>query len=115
MNMNIKTLQDGINWALHPADAFEQDAFHRNLNHDVLHLSRSVGKLSAMLEQHDHPKEVRKQPRVPDSQADVSTELADIVIMCLHISKLIQMDLETSVLRNLASFTTLPKETSNVG
>lgn len=67
----------------------------RQVEHDVMHVLKGLGRIAAWAEQADHGT-VRTIPR-----AEIESNLADLVVCALHIASTLHLELEDAVIQNM--------------
>lgn len=95
VNFSLRHLQAWLPWTLPYSEHFEATAYPLDrVKHDVLHVMKSLGRIAAECENHDHG---RDRKLIGDA---FSKEVADLVICALHIAKLQGFDLQDAVVKN---------------
>lgn len=91
----LRWLQENLPWTLPYSEHFEATAYPLDrVKHDVLHVMKSLGRVAAECENHDHGRDRKLYGPA------LAKEVADFVICALHIAKLEGFDLEDAVIDN---------------
>lgn len=89
----LRWLQANLPWTIPYAPHFEAAAYPMDrVKHDVLHVMKSLGRIAAECENHDHGRDRKLTGKA------LGKEVADLVICALHIAKLEHFDLEDAVI-----------------
>lgn len=89
----LRWLQENLPWTIPYAPHFEAAAYPMDrVKHDVLHVMKSLGRIAAECENHDHGRDRKLTGKA------LGKEVADLVICALHIAKLEHFDLEDAVI-----------------
>lgn len=92
---SLRHLQQHLPWTIPYSDTFESYATPLDrVNHDVLHVMKSLGRIAAECENHHHGRDRKLYGTA------LAKETADLVICALHIARLEGFDLQDAVVSN---------------
>ena len=93
--MTLRWLQANLPWTIPYSDMFVASAYSMDrVAHDVMHVMKSLGRIAAECEGHDHGRDRKLYGEA------FAKEVADLVICALHIAKLEGFDLQDAVIDN---------------
>ena len=93
--MTLRWLQANLPWTIPYSDMFVASAYSMDrVAHDVMHVMKSLGRIAAECEGHDHGRDRKLYGEA------FAKEVADLVICALHIAKLEHFDLQDAVIGN---------------
>jgi hypothetical protein len=107
-SVTLRWLQQHLPWQGAYTAAFESGPKHNHFAHNVLHLSKAVGKLAAAVEPLDHTNGM--------TMGHVTTALADVVICALRLANVCperSVDLERCIIERLKEKNDLPADWPN--